>query len=762
MKKILLSITFSVWAFYSFSQTCSGASQLTLLGKKGSGGFYQLHTNTSHTVNSDVSQTQICVAAWTCNSIGLPICNWREILQYKLSQIPTNAYIISAKLYLYAKVATTLGLVGSPTLGPNNEVAIRRVITPWDTTGIGIGWATQPQTTNENMVLLPASTSVAQDYIADVTNLVQYWTSNPDSNFGMQLKLIDETYYKSMIFHSGTSVDAVKPRLEICYFTEEMLPKVYGKAFFDANNNGIKDSTELIAAYVKVQLSNGSFTFTDTDGYYELATNILGNYDVNLTPPNFYTAPNITTSFSFNRYDTSFENNFALQATSFTDSANVHIIPFHQFARPGFALPFFVEYENLGNTVLIPNMGVAFDSAKVQYDSCSNHSFISVGSAFGGTVGSIRPGERHYFTGYLTTKPTVSLTDSILLSSAIGISPILGYDEVNIPVRGSFDPNDKEATAILSPAQVALGKYIDYTIRFENTGTDTAFNIVLKDTLSSLLQAGTLQMISSSHLCKATVNGRFVKFEFKNIKLLYHSLNEFKSMGFVKFRVKPITTLTNGAAVNNRASIYFDFNEPIVTNVAVTKITTPIVTPLKIVSYEATPQPSLNGEGAKSVLNKWTTTNEVNVSNFGVQRSADGKNFVTIGKVEAKNKTTNEYQFNDELRDLESSIKNLYYRLQMVDKDGKMSYSVIKEIRLNQLTNQLINIYPNPAKNEVTIDRKWSAFTKENIVISDVAGKVVSTFQLTAPIQKIDIDKLTNGVYIMRFENGERLKLIKQ
>ena len=754
MKKVFLLITLCFSLSLTYAQSCNGANQLTLLGKKSGGIYHQLGFASYSPNNADPSQNEMVISAWTCNSQGYPICNFRIISKFILSQIPANAYIVSANLYLYAKVNTTNGITGSPTFGTNNAVSISRIISPWDSVGTGLGWLNQPQTTTDRQVIIPTSTSPTQNYITDIKNLVQYWVNNPDSNFGMQFKIANETYYNSMIFHSGTSVDAVKPRLEICYWTEEQFPKVWGYAFYDANGNGVKDSLEYPTPYTKVQLSNGTFTFSDINGYYEIAGNSFGAYNVDVTPPTFYSSTNLSTSYNFTSFGQSFQNNIPFIATSNSDSINVHITPFHRFARMGFGFPCYIDYENLGNTVLNPSISVGFDSNKQTYDSCSNASFVNIGNIFGGPVGSINPGERHYFIGYLTTKPTVSLSDTIQLNSIIAAGAALGIDAVSIPVSGSFDPNDKEATAVLTPAEVASGKYIDYTIRFENIGNDTAINIVVKDTLSNLLQANTLQMISSSHTCKVTVKGNKVKFEFKNINLLYHSLNELKSVGFVKFRVKPLSTLTNGTSVNNKASIYFDFNEPIVTNVATTRILNSVITPVKISNYELqiTKESTIN---IKQVLNAWTTVTETNTGYFNVQRSIDGKEFATVGKINAKG--IGRYEFTDPL-----SINNLsstiYYRLEIVDMDGGKTYSQVKQIGIRN-EKLGVSMYPNPAKNEVTIERKLTG--KEHIAIADVSGKIILTKQLNSQIQTINISSLSKGVYIISFENGDKMKLIK-
>ncbi|MEI6185477.1 MAG: hypothetical protein WCP65_08105, partial [Bacteroidota bacterium] len=73
----------------------------------------------------------------------------------------------------------------------------------------------------------------------------------------------------------------------------------------------------------------------------------------------------------------------------------------------------------------------------------------------------------------------------------------------------------------------------------------------------------------------------------------------------------------------------------------------------------------------------WQTATEINTSHFNIQRSTTGKDFTTIGKVPAKG--ASEYTFNDNEK---SAAKTLYYRLEIVDKDGTISYSEVRELSI--------------------------------------------------------------------------------
>ena len=157
-----------------------------------------------------------------------------------------------------------------------------------------------------------------------------------------------------------------------------------------------------------------------------------------------------------------------------------------------------------------------------------------------------------------------------------GLTMAFGENDANPDISidcqqniGAYDPNDKR----VSPAGYGDMHYteantdLEYHIRFQNTGTDTAFNIVVLDTLSSLLQAQTVRTGASSHPYNfELLEDGILKFSFENIMLPDSNINEPASHGFVKFRVEQVPDLEDGHVIENSAAIYFDFNEPVITN----------------------------------------------------------------------------------------------------------------------------------------------------------------------------------------------------
>ena len=134
---------------------------------------------------------------------------------------------------------------------------------------------------------------------------------------------------------------------------------------------------------------------------------------------------------------------------------------------------------------------------------------------------------------------------------------------------GSYDPNDKIGYPIGWTEDHFIEKNtdIEYRIRFQNTGTDTAFNIYILDTLSEHLDISKLRPGVSSHPYELDIiDGSILRFTFNNIMLPDSNVNEAASNGFVKFKIAQQQDLPLGTVLYNDAAIYFDFNPPIITN----------------------------------------------------------------------------------------------------------------------------------------------------------------------------------------------------
>jgi uncharacterized repeat protein (TIGR01451 family) len=136
-------------------------------------------------------------------------------------------------------------------------------------------------------------------------------------------------------------------------------------------------------------------------------------------------------------------------------------------------------------------------------------------------------------------------------------------------VVSSLDPNDKTPM----PAGYGAAHFIHpntditYRIRFQNTGTDTAFLVVIRDTLDPWLDPATVRPEAASNdYTWHIVDGHTVKFIFNAIALPDSFTNEPASHGFIQFRVSQKKDVPLNTVLHNKAAIYFDFNLPVITN----------------------------------------------------------------------------------------------------------------------------------------------------------------------------------------------------
>ena len=147
-------------------------------------------------------------------------------------------------------------------------------------------------------------------------------------------------------------------------------------------------------------------------------------------------------------------------------------------------------------------------------------------------------------------------------------------------ITGSYDPNDKQAfpRGFTNQNIVQPGTEMDYLIRFQNTGTDTAFTVVVEDELSNDLDPTSFEMSASSHNYSVEMESRagrtILRWTFNNILLPDSTTDEPGSNGFIRFFISPKPNLPLGTEVRNSADIYFDFNPPIITNQTLTTFDT--------------------------------------------------------------------------------------------------------------------------------------------------------------------------------------------
>lgn len=165
-----------------------------------------------------------------------------------------------------------------------------------------------------------------------------------------------------------------------------------------------------------------------------------------------------------------------------------------------------------------------------------------------------------------------------------------------------------------------------------------------------------------------------------------------------------------------------------------------------------------------SALLEWKTSSEINTAYFIVERSNDGSNFNTIGKLMAKGNSNVEiaYSYTDGDAGIQSTTI-IYYRLKMVDNNGQYSYSKIISLALNKNIN--VFLFPNPVKQILNIRLTTTDANPTLIQIMDLSGKVIfSKKQVGSQNSNITIDvkQWKAQVYILKVINSKNETLSTQ
>ena len=177
--------------------------------------------------------------------------------------------------------------------------------------------------------------------------------------------------------------------------------------------------------------------------------------------------------------------------------------------------------------------------------------------------GGLINGAQHFYTS--TIAPTGSVTDCGTYNNNGSLLQILG---------NSYDPNDKNGSTAYIGDQYPLG-YLDafvddalsYTIRFQNTGTAPAQNVYIIDTLSAQLDWTSFTLLEATHPIQVVNLGNgIMRFEFNQIWLPDSTSNEPESHGHLTYRISENMNNPNMSTIENTAYIFFDWNDPIITN----------------------------------------------------------------------------------------------------------------------------------------------------------------------------------------------------
>ncbi len=366
---------------------------------------------------------------------------------------------------------------------------------------------------------------------------------------------------------------------------ESCFSVISGNAYVNYDCDCTADGNDFPYANLKVCAQNGTYIdcyYTDNTGAYWIAAPFEGEYTLTVYPnhdflqeacfPQAVTVTNDPTNIS--------DVDFFFCSDSITD---LGVYPYCGVARPGF---------NQDYTFRVTNHGTVFaDTATLVVDLSDDLEIIQItptpeshNPATNEIVWNIYNIPFNSFENYKVKAIVNAELGDVLLTTA---EVITNNDDVAIEnntsfceqeVIGSFDPNDKTVSPLgnRTEGDISLADtLLTYTIRFQNTGTDTAFTVILRDTLDAdVFDLNSVEPRIASHPYQLDVEDEnILVFYFENINLPDSTRSLEGSQGYVTFDINLKPDLPLGTVIQNSADIFFDFNLPISTNTTINILT---------------------------------------------------------------------------------------------------------------------------------------------------------------------------------------------
>ena len=345
--------------------------------------------------------------------------------------------------------------------------------------------------------------------------------------------------------------------------------QVSGNVYHDINSNAIIDSLDTPLPYIKLKDENGNQSYSNLLGKYHFLEP-QGPHVIQPVPNSFLALSCDSSSYTFNINTVPIDSlDFALKsiadtllyASSFSSSQ----------ARCSATSSAHIVVRNNGNVKI---------SVLVSFTPDIQSGILSFSHTPDSTNGSTLFWKIDSLKLLESKSIHVSYTvPSVLFNEIKSVVSFFVYDSVNIvpyktdtltqTIICSFDPNEKQVSPIgMGSAHYTLfSDTLIYTLLFQNTGNDTAFSVLLIDTLSPHLDIESFNLLSMSHNGEVSIDeNRVLRAKFNEINLLWESVNSLASQGYMQFSILPKQSLPEFTLVKNSALIIFDSNPYILTN----------------------------------------------------------------------------------------------------------------------------------------------------------------------------------------------------
>lgn len=372
---------------------------------------------------------------------------------------------------------------------------------------------------------------------------------------------------------------------------------ISGRVWYDLNNNGLQGPTE--GAYPNILLetnpgkrlaicnSMGKFTMVD------------GNIGDTLRP--VLPTPNLASDPAYVVINSSFDPiTFRIYWNPPVSDLRVSATPLSDFLS-GLPVSTVFTLSNVGADTISGTLQVVLDENLELISTTPDSASFNGANLISWQFIDLKPLEQRNFLTRLRVKLLIPSTPIAIVAQASNVGDITPKNNIDTLMRivlGSFDPNDKQVDRKQIRSDEALEKpELTYTIRFQNTGNYPAFTVRLLDTLSTWLDVSTLKVLAASHPWTANLReNNILEFVFDNINLPDSTMDLAGSQGFIKFSLATKGLIPPDSMIYNQAHIYFDLNEPITTNQAVTRINQLVVKTVewfnRILPLQVSPNPT--------------------------------------------------------------------------------------------------------------------------------------------------------------------------
>lgn len=354
---------------------------------------------------------------------------------------------------------------------------------------------------------------------------------------------------------------------------------ISGKVYLDSTTNCVRDTSEPGIPFQLIRFTPGPFyTFSDSDGNYN-AWLPFDTYTVETINDPHFTNVCPDTGINLSLVNDTILGVDLGDSTGTDLDLSVHL--FSSSARPGNNFTLYVEVFN-HSYIPVSNPQTVIDFSPVLTFLNASLPFTSTGPSQVTlslpSLGSFSSYFAHLDFSIPANPGLIgSLLSNIVTLNANQPEPNQSNnsDVLQQIITGSYDPNEKSvwpAADLMHHFSLISDSVFRYTIRFQNTGNDTAFKVVLVDTLNPYLDISTIQFLGSSHPCHWEITGNnILQVHYTNINLPDSNINESASHGLFSFSIKASASLHSAVlpyVLENRAAIYFDFNPPVITDPA--------------------------------------------------------------------------------------------------------------------------------------------------------------------------------------------------